>query len=196
MAEIERPPKVRPPVRRKSGLKPPKGDIDDIETHAELYKVSYQEGQRALDDQRDELKGARDRAVSFTSFVGAATAFLVGTGLLHVSQKDTLFFTLASIASASSAIYIVLLWTVLKPWKSKQWYYRMRPNALIEGFIEETEVPPPGPGHFYRALAERYDYMRSQNEELLRSLRKWYNLLIVVGAIQVVAWATLVWARG
>src|SRR5690242_14732728 len=133
MPEIERTPKGRPPFRRQTGPLPVKRDID--EDDADLYKASYEEGQRALDNQWDELQGMRNRAVMLTSFIGAATAFLVGTGL-HTSQRDALFYTLAGLASALSVVYILLLLVLLRPGQKKQWTYRIEPKELIKGYIE------------------------------------------------------------
>jgi hypothetical protein len=165
----------------------------DIAGKVDLYRVAYEESQRTLDNQWDELKGMRDRAVSFTAFVGAATAFLVGTGL-HGTHRDLSFYILAATASALSALLIALLVALLNPSRRKPWDYRLSATSLITGWIE-TEVPPPSEAHFIRALAETYDKMRSANEELLGSVRTWYRWLIVAGSAQVTIWAALVWLK-
>lgn len=161
---------------------------------AELYSVAYAESQRTLDDQQDELKGMRDRAVAFTTFVGAATAFLVGTGL-SVTHRDITFYTLAAVASAFSAVWILLLIALLNPRKKKKWNYRLSAESLITGWIE-TEVPGPSKAQFLRALALTYDEMRTANEDLLGPLRTTYRWLIIVGSAQVTLWAALVWLKG
>lgn len=161
---------------------------------AELYNVAYAESQRTLDDQQDELKGMRDRAVAFTTFVGAATAFLVGTGL-SVTHRDITFYTLAAVASALSAVWILLLIALLNPRKKKPWNYRLSAESLITGWIE-TEVPGPSKAQFLRALALTYDEMRTANEDLLGPLRTAYRWLIIVGSAQVTLWAALVWLKG
>ena len=161
---------------------------------AELYSVAYAESQRTLDDQQDELKGMRDRAVAFTTFVGAATAFLVGTGLT-VTHRDITFYTLAAVASALSAGWILLLIALLNPRKKKKWNYRLSAKSLITGWIE-TEVPGPSKAQFLRALALTYDEMRTANEDLLGPLRTAYRWLIIVGSAQVTLWAALVWLKG
>jgi len=166
----------------------------DVVGHADLYRVAYEESQRTLDDQQDELKGMRDRAVQFTAFVGAATAFLVGTGL-HATHRYATFYVLAGIASVFSVVSIGLLIALLNPWKKKPWEYRLSAKILIDSWIE-SEVPGPSEAKFLRALAERYDKMRCANEDLLRSLRTWYRWLIIVGSAQVTIWAVLVWLKG
>ena len=75
------------------------------------------------------------------------------------------------------------------------WDYRLSARSLITGWIE-PEVPPPTETHFIKALAEKYDDMRVNNEKLLGRLRFCYRWLIVVGAAQVTIWAALVWAKG
>jgi hypothetical protein len=166
VSEREGPPAGAVPARSTSNLPPVKSDIAK---HVDLYRIAYQEGQRSLDDQQDELKGLRDRAVQFTAFVGTATAFLVGAGL-HPAHRDTAFYALATTASVLSAILILLLFALLRPPARKLWHYRLSAQSLITGWIE-TEVPPPSEAYFLRSLAERYDQMRVENERLLGSLR-------------------------
>jgi len=189
VSERERPPAGAGPTRRTSDQPSVKSDVAK---NADLYRIAYQEGQRALDDQQDELKGMRDRGVQFTAFVGAATAFLVGTGF-HPAHRDASFYALAAAASVFSGILILLLLALLRPSNRRLWHYRLSAQSLISGWIE-TEVPPPSEAHFLRSLAEKYDQMRTQNEELLGSLRTWYRWLVVVGTVQVTIWAVLVWA--
>lgn len=160
---------------------------------AEQYRIAYLEGQRTLDDEQDELRGMRDRAVNFTAFVGAATAFLVGTGIQHVS-KDALFYALASIASLLSVMLIALLLLLLVPSKKKLWHYRLSSRTLIEKWID-CDVPPPDEASLIRAMAMLYDDMHKSNEILLRSVRRFYWLLLTVGAAQVTLWAVLVWIK-
>jgi hypothetical protein len=159
-----------------------------------MYRIAYQESQRTLDDQQDELKGMRDRGVQFTAFVGAATAFLVGAGL-QAATKGPLFYSMASAATVLSAALIILLLILLTPSKRNLWHYRLSAESLIKGWIE-AEVPPPDEALFMRAVAIKYDDMHRKNEVLLRSLRRSYRWLIAVGAAQVTVWAALVWITG
>ena len=165
----------------------------DGAARAEQYRIAYQEGQRTLDDEQDELKGMRDRAVAFTAFVGAATAFLVGTGLQQ-ANKDSLFYALASAASLLSVISIALVLVLLMPSKKKLWHYRLSSKRLIEDWIE-CDVPPPDEASLIRAMAILYDGMHKSNEALLASVRRYYRWLIAVGAAQVTMWAVLVWVK-
>jgi len=160
---------------------------------ADMYRIAYQESQRTLDDEQDELNRMRDRAVAYTAFVGAASAFLVGTGL-QAHGKDVLFYTLASIASALTASLIILLVALLTPSKAKLWHYRLSATSLIKGWIE-ADVPVPNEAAFIRALAIKYDDMHRENEILLKSLRQKYQWLIVCGTAQLTIWAALVWIK-
>jgi hypothetical protein len=190
VSEIDRPAGDASPPQGGRGLPSAKRDIAQ---HADLYKVAYQEAQRALDDQQGELRSMRDRSVQFTAFIGAATAFLVGTGL-HPAHRDVPFYILAGTASALTVALILLLLLLLTPSKRRYWYYRLSAKKLIKDSIE-TEVPPPTEAHFIRALALRYDGMRVENEKLLGALRRYYRWLIVVGIVQITVWATLVWVK-
>ena len=191
MSEIEPSGAGASPARRSGDVPSARAGLAKYE---DLYRIAYLESQRALDDQQDELKGMRDRGVQFTAFVGAATAFLVGTGL-HPTHRDASFYFLAGVASALSVVLILLLLRLLIPSSSKLWHYRLSAKALIAGWIE-TDVPPPTEGHFLKALAEKYDQMREENEGLLGWLRISYRWLIIVGTAQITMWAALVWAKG
>ena len=154
-----------------------------------------------FDDQLDELNRLRDRAVQFVVFAGAATAFLVGTGL-KAPVRDTLFYALAWAGSALSIAAIVILFLLLNPqkkmfpWSSNdlRWSNRISARRLIAEWIE-PQVPQMSEGNLLRALATQYDDYRAANERLLGVLRKYYSLLIVLGSAQVTVWAALVWAR-
>jgi hypothetical protein len=184
----EPPLSARLPASAARGVTP--ASRHDRPDQTDLYRVAYTESQRTLDDQRAELQGMRTRSVQFTAFVGAATAFLVGTGL-HATDRNALFYTLAAIASAISALSIVLLVLLLHPSNRKKWEYRMSAKSLINGWIE-TDVPP-SEHLFLRELALKYDEMHTANESLLQSLRTRYRWLIIAGSAQVVIWAALVW---
>jgi len=165
----------------------------EIASHPDLYRVAYLESQRTLDDQRDEIRGLRDRSVQFMAFVGAATAFLVGVGL-HASTRDALFYGLSFGASALSLVTIVLLFSLLNPNQRKMWHYRMSANILIADWIEK-DVPQPSEADLLRALAEEYDQMSENNEHLLGRLRSSYRWFVIIGAAQLITWAALVWAK-
>jgi hypothetical protein len=192
MAGIERQPGNVPHPKRDGGLP---ADADP-HLYEDLYQVAYEEGRRTLDDQTDELNRMRDRAVNFAVFAGAATAFLVGTGL-QAPHRDATFYTIAIIASALSLLMIALLFVLLNPAKRRRelWNYRMSPKSIITGWIE-TEVPVPNRTQFNKALANVYDDMVMKNEVILGSLRRAYRWLIVVGSLQVTIWAALVWIKG
>lgn len=166
---------------------------EDIDQHADLYQIAYQESQRTLDDQQDELNHMRDRSVSFIAFVGAATAFLVGTGLTD-THRDGVFYLIASLASLVTLAMIVLMWLLLKPSYGKKWNYRLSAKVLIAEWIEK-DVPAPSKGELVRGLAETYDEMQAENETLLTSLRTLYQMLIAAGIIQLVLWGALVWIK-
>jgi hypothetical protein len=133
----------------------------------------------------------RDRAVQFMVVIGAATAFLVGTGL-EASRRDAVFYLLASTASALSIVAIVFLMILLTPSQKRLWHYRLSALRMIKG-IESR--PPPNQASLIRALAIKNGEMHKENEILLRSLRKSYRWLVAVGIIQLTVWAALVWTR-
>jgi hypothetical protein len=156
----------------------------------ELYKIAYQEGLRALVDQQDELKGIRNLAVQFTSFVGAGTVVLVAAGV-NAAHRNTLFYFLIATASGLSVLLMVLLFFMFQPSRRKLWHYRISASTLIAGWIE-NDVPPPSEALFLRAMANQYDEMRNENERTLSPIRALYRWLITVGSLQLALWAVLV----
>lgn len=190
MSEVEHPSSDAPRPRRSEGQL----NRRRIDEHEDLYQVVYEESQRALDDQKDELNVLRDRSVQFVIFIGAATAFLVGTGLQSL-HRSTSFFILAGIASAVSLTTIGYLFAILNPATKTKWAYRLSSDYLIADWIEK-EVPRPSRAEFIRDLAVMNDDSQRENEKLLSPLRKRYRLLIALGALQVIFWAALVWWKG
>jgi hypothetical protein len=190
MSEIDRP-RPEPPARRDRGGSIARRDADSF---VPIYQVLYEESKRSLDDQQDELNRMRDRAVQFIIFVGAATAFLVGTGLTAVHNRDWIFYFLASMATLSSAVSVGLLIALLKPRKGHKWNFRISSQSVIED-IESRDVPVPTESQFMRYLVKLNDEMQIENEKLLAPLRDIYQWLMAVGVLQLIFWAVLVWIR-
>ena len=89
---------------------------------------------------------------------------------------------------------IVLLFLVLNPRNKELWNYRTSVKKMIDVLIE-TDVPPTK-AEFVRRLSRLNDDSREGNERLLGFLRRCYRLLVIIGATQVIIWASLVWAKG
>jgi len=162
---------------------------------AVLYRLAYEEGKRALDDQVDELNGIRGRAVQFTAFVGSSTAFLAAVGLRTGPDRSWLFYVLAGVASALSLFAIASLGFLLIPRKRQKFTFKMSSRVLIEDWIE-CEVPGPSEAAMLKELATEYDDLRVKNSRALGVLRRWYASVILIGATAVVVWAGLAWAGG
>jgi hypothetical protein len=167
----------------------------NAEGKTSLYRVAYEEALRTLEDQRDELNGVRGRAVQFLAFVGSATAFLAGTGLASstVQERGALFYTIGVIATLVSVGTVASCAIVLNP----RWTFNLRISAtvLIDQWIDR-EVPGPTEPELLKALAQRLDGMRAENEAPLKALRRWFLTLIICGGLSVILWAALVWLNG
>jgi hypothetical protein len=137
----------------------------------------------------------RQRSVQFLAFVGASTAFLVGTGLKSPSRDGT-FYVLAACASVCSLISVVLavfLLLSLKGLRPVDWSFRLFPSKLIEWI--EPEVPQPDETDYLRALALQYEDMADKNTPLIALMRKYYVLFLFFGFTQLILWAWLAWAK-
>lgn len=165
-----------------------------------LYQVAYDESQRALDEQANELDGMRQRATQFISFVGTATAFLVGTGVKS-PDRDATFFVIAlvgSLASLGTILLAVAILTLVRRsgwgFERFQWELRLSASRLVEWI--EPDVGGPDEVDFMKAIALRQDQMRESNEVNLRVVRTRFLWLIILGSVQIVVWAALVWVKG
>jgi len=153
-----------------------------------LYKLAYEAGLRTLDDQRDELNGVRTRAGQFISFVGSATAFLVGTSVAR-AVRDSTFYTVAVPATICTVASIMCLLIVLWP---RTFDFRLSPGVLVERWIDRS-VPPPSEEDLLRGLAVLLNEMQAANGLMLSRIRLWYVVLAGSGSIGLMLWTLLVW---
>lgn len=167
---------------------------------SELYKLAYEEGKRTVDDQLAELDSMRQRSVQFLAFVGASTAFLVGTGL-RAPSRSTGFYLLASIATLSIVVSILLCSAILvaASWRGRglqieDWSFRLSAKSLVQWI--EPDVKPPSESDYFRALALRYNAMADENAPRLSRMRRHYIAFLVFGFLQLGAWVALVWIYG
>jgi hypothetical protein len=165
-----------------------------------LYRLAYEESQRALDDQAVELDGLRQRVTQFLAFVGTATAFLVGAGISS-SQRDAIFYALAACGTLASLGTITMAGSLLLllrlSWRGPrlhQWELRLSGKVLVNWI--EPELGGPDEADFLRAVTLRQANMWEANEKQLSLVRRYYVLAVVLGFAQVMVWATLAWARG
>lgn len=167
-----------------------------------LYVAAYEEGKRLVDDQIAELDSMRQRSVQFLAFVGSATAFLVAAGIRTDVQRTDLFFALASAATVISLLSIIAALSILLGWvrgsgrqlvTRAEWRFRLSPEVLIKDWIE-PDLGAHGEDRFFRDIALTYEAMETANERALRRVRRNYLIFLVLGSMQVVLWATLVWA--
>ena len=159
-------------------------DVGDTE----MYRVAYVEGQRALDDQREELNGLRERAATFVGFVGAAIGFLVGTAAGVRADHDVLDVVVLTVASLVSLAMVSAVTVLLIP--RAGWSFRLSSQILVDEWIE-GDGDRPSEADFLRALAKRYDGMRVENEQRLRSLRSSYVAVVISGSVAVLSWSLL-----
>lgn len=159
---------------------------------APLYKAAYEEAKSGVEGQTSELDAIRQRAAAYMSFVGAATAFLVGTSLRLPTTRNLEFYVIAGIATSLSLLTVIFACLVLLP--TRTWEQKLSGQDLVEGWIE-TDVPPTETLYF-RALALLYDDMRAANETVLQQVRWRLTGVVVCGSLQVLAWATLAWYMG
>lgn len=164
----------------------------------DLYTIAYEEGKRTIDDQLSELSSMRQISVQFLAFIGAATAFLVGTSLKTVARPFE-FYLIAILASvvtmASVILCILLLRASKKPFgKGHDWDFRIAPDRLVQWI--EADVGQPSATDFVRALAGHYGDMVKTNNEALTAIRRRYMAFLMVTVVQLILWLILAWLYG
>ena len=171
-------------------------NIGNVRRNGALYKVSFDESVRTLDQQREELSAIRQRGVQYLALVVTATAFLVGstlTGSREFGNRDGVFYAVAGLGTALMATTIVLAGVLLWPGYTKM-STRASAKLIQERFID-PEVPASSEGYLYRTLALYNDKSKRSNELVLAKVRAIYLAVVVLGALQVAAWVVLVWLR-
>jgi hypothetical protein len=167
-----------------------------LEQTTGVYKVAFEESVRALEDQVEELTGIRQRLVGYLGFVGAATAFLVGSSLRPQvggpTDRDAWFYVLAisgtSLMVVSIVCAIFLLWPRLTKLSTTA-----SAKLIIGRHIERELSPVQSESELYRSLALYNDGAVDENDTVLERARKFYFGAIVVGALQLCVWVVLVW---
>lgn len=164
---------------------------------AEVYELAREEELRRLDGQRAEVDAMRQRTAQYLAFVGAATAFLAGTGI-KTPDRDAAFWWLAGSASMLSlaAIFLavsVFLALALPALRPADWQFVLRPGAVLQ--MIEADVRAPDAAQLNRHLITLYGSMSVHNEAALAKLRHLYVGFLTVGALQLLVWTALVWAR-
>lgn len=166
-----------------------KPSTDPSDERKEWYSFALAQGVRALDAQRDELSGIRNRAVSFTALTITAAAFLVGTSLGHL-DRNVWFYVLVlfgTVAFAGVAILLVLVVSPGVPFK-----FILEPDVLIDW--TDGDNPAPSEGIAQRKLAkDTLPKMMDDNEQSLKHIRRHYRWLLAVGVTTIAIWIAVVW---
>lgn len=156
-----------------------------------MFELVVKAGERALDEQRDELNGMRSRAVAFSAIILSATAFLVGGGLVAGVNRTELFYRGATIGTAALGVMLVLLILMTVP--MLKFRFVVLPGKLSEWV--EGERPVPSKAIFVRALAtDTLPAMIAQNSKSLSAIRILYGTLLFTGFATLGIWIFFIWA--
>jgi hypothetical protein len=172
----------------------PVPDAEVIRDSKDIYRLTYDEGRLALEDQKLELTNMRTRMVQFLAFVGSATAFLVGAAL-HDIQSLGNWRAAAIIATVLAVGAVLLNCYALNPWLAKNWKYSASPKYIIGQWVER-EVPHPSEAEMLRDLSLFYDDWREVNDHILLRTQWAYLTSIGAGSLQLVLWTVIVVFHG
>jgi predicted nucleotidyltransferase len=164
----------------------------------ELYKLAYAEAKARVEGQREELTAARNRVVSFLAFIGASTAFLVGSAL-RGAQRDSTYDVLAIGATVLFGLAVVLALQVLlavgRRFRRFRWEFHEATEDMLV-FIDQMVPSKQDETSLNQHLAYAYRNHWLHNEEMLRTIRKAYVASIALAALQLGLWFAIVWFRG
>jgi hypothetical protein len=105
-------------------------DLDSPDTAA-AYELAYREGVRALSEQQIVTDSFRTRAGLLLSGAAIATSFL-GQAALDRGTTAFTWFAIAAFVALGGAVLGIL-------WPRRDWEYAMRPELLIENYIEHPQ---------------------------------------------------------
>ena len=145
---------------------------------AAAYELAYREGVRALSEQQIVTDSFRTRAGLLLSGAAIATSFL-GQAALDRGITAFTWLAIAAFVALGGAVLGIL-------WPRRDWEYAMRPELLIENYIEHPE-PLPMP-QIHRDLALHMDRSYLQNRGQLLRLTWLFRLASILLVVEVVAW--------
>jgi hypothetical protein len=167
-----------------------KPDRPTMDKNVELYEIAYDQSKLALEDQSADLNNMRTRSVQYLAFVASATAFLA-TAVIRSSDRHAAFYTFAWIGTALAVAVLAAEGFLLSPWMTRL-KRRADPQLLLKTWIER-DVPAPSRAEMLREMALRQEQWERDNDHVISRVRVLYFLLVLLGAGQVAAWATLAW---
>jgi hypothetical protein len=145
---------------------------------APAYELAYQEGVRALSEQQAVIDGFRTRAGLLMSGAAIATSFLGGAAFAHGTSVWS-WLAVAFFVLLAGAVVAVL-------WPRHDWEYAVRPELLIENYIEHPqplELPL-----IHRDLALHMDRAYLSNRGQLLDLVRLFRWASIFLALEVVSW--------
>ncbi|MCD9625633.1 hypothetical protein [Rhabdothermincola salaria] len=155
---------------------------------ADLYRLAYTESRARVHDQTEELSTMKQRAVQFVAFIGASTAFLVGSVVGNSGSIGAGGQILAGVATVFLIGMLASLTLLLWPGK---WSLSVQAQPLLTDWID-SDIHPPGPA-IYKELAEEVD-KKADGNELELGRRRWlYVAAILCGMGQLALWIALGW---
>lgn len=164
---------------------------------AGAYRLAYNEGIRNIDDQKNELSSIRQRSLQYLAFVGAATGFLVATGIKNPS-RDPMFYVIAFSSTTLSFLSLILAMLILLGIRlgkksSYTWTFMVHPRLIIKKIIE-VDGGIKNEAELLRKLALSYGNQAELNEPEIRKIRITYIAFLICASMQLILWTWLVWA--
>lgn len=160
---------------------------DDRKAWVEL---AYTAGIETLKAQREELSGMRQRAITYTSFVIAASGFLVGTGLNRSTGSEQ-FLPLAIAGTALFGVLAVALILLVAP--ILRYKFSLDSETLLRWM--DGDHTAPSRQIALRTLAQKkLPEMRKHNLSRLKVARFAFGLVLTSGAAALGCWIWAVWA--
>lgn len=178
------------PLERANTPAPPARAAWPEEDRTAWIELAYAAGIETLKAQREELSGMRQRAITYTSFVIAASGFLVGTGLSSSTRSDQ-FIPLAITGTSLFAVLALALILLVAP--ILHYEFSLDSEKLLRWM--DGDHTAPSRQIALRTLArKKLPQMREFNLARLKVARFAFGLVLVSGAAALGCWIWAVWA--
>lgn len=162
-----------------------RGEMPEADDAAEISKLAYAEGQRALTSQAETLERIRTRASALLSLATAVVVFAAGALFSRQPRFGCLDWVLAGHAAFAYVLLLAMAVDVQRP--RKDWRFAFSPKVIIEGYADDgaslTET--------HRTLALVFGENFEHNQEKLNTLNRRLSIGFVLLVLGVTLWVTL-----
>jgi hypothetical protein len=134
----------------------------------EAYRLAYEEGHRALDEQERSVDELRTRTGTLFAAAALATSFF-GAQVLHHGVPTIGWVAIGCFVGLGGSVLAIL-------WPHRDWEFAASPARVISEYIEPADGHPLDVPSIHRDLALHMDASWRSNRDQLRVLMATFRL--------------------